>query len=110
MGFFKVPIRKTKPKKKKGLDEAWEELVKRHSQQPKFARSGTAPLQKASEEKQLQPQRNPGRAFDATPALKKPAQQYTGTEMIGISVVHKSHLAPVFSQEQAEELAKMRRG
>jgi len=35
--------------------------------------------------------------------------RYTGDAVIGISVVHKSCLQPVFSKEQAEDLAKMRR-
>ncbi len=39
----------------------------------------------------------------------KPVPQYTGSDMLGIGVVHKSGLQPVFSQEQAEDLAKMRR-
>ena len=36
--------------------------------------------------------------------------QYTGTAMLGIGVMHKSNAVPVFSQEQAEDLSKMRRG
>ncbi len=42
-------------------------------------------------------------------APKITPHQYTGNEMLGIGVVHKSGLQPVFSQEQAEDLAKMRR-
>lgn len=41
---------------------------------------------------------------------KKEPQQYTGTECIGIAVMHKSCLQPVFSQKAAEDAAKMRRG
>lgn len=39
---------------------------------------------------------------------KKP-QVYTGTEMLGITVLHKSCLQPVFSQEAAIDAATMRR-
>ena len=35
--------------------------------------------------------------------------KYTGDKLIGIAVVHKSCLQPVFSQEQATEIARMRR-
>jgi hypothetical protein len=35
--------------------------------------------------------------------------QYTGTRLLGIAVLHKSCLQPVFSQEEAEAAAKMRR-
>ena len=39
----------------------------------------------------------------------KPTPTYTGTEMIGITVLHKSCLQPIFSKEAAEDAAKMRR-
>lgn len=39
----------------------------------------------------------------------KESPKYTGSSMLGISIVHKSCLQPVFSQEQAIENAKMRR-
>lgn len=34
---------------------------------------------------------------------------YTGTEMIGISIIHKSCLQPIFSKDSAKEVANMRR-
>lgn len=40
---------------------------------------------------------------------KKPPQTYTGENVIGIAVMHKSCLQPIFSQEQAVESAHMRR-
>ena len=39
----------------------------------------------------------------------KATQQYTGTAIVGISTLHKSNAVPVFSQQEAEEIAKMRR-
>lgn len=42
-------------------------------------------------------------------ATLKPVQMYTGTEMIGIAIIHKSCLQPVFSKEAATETAQMRR-
>jgi hypothetical protein len=35
---------------------------------------------------------------------------YTGTKVLGVTVVHKSCLQPVFSQQEAIDAAKMRRG
>jgi len=62
------------------------------------------------------PQIPAGRTIVATsheqtwdPCLKAPDKVYTGTKMIGIAVQHKSCLQPVFSQEEAEQSAKMRR-
>lgn len=43
-------------------------------------------------------------------AVKKPVQQYTGDAMIGIGQLHKSNGIPVFSKEEAHDLAIMRRG
>lgn len=42
-------------------------------------------------------------------AAKKAAPQYTGDKVIGVSIVHKSCLQPVFSQDQAKDFATMRR-
>jgi ATP-dependent DNA ligase len=42
-------------------------------------------------------------------ASKKDSQQYTGGNILGISILHKSCLQPVFTQEQAIENASMRR-
>lgn len=39
----------------------------------------------------------------------KPAQVYTGDKMIGIGQLHKSNAVPVFRQEDAEDIARMRR-
>ena len=36
-------------------------------------------------------------------------QEYTGTKVLGISTLHKSNGIPVFSQEEAVEISKMRR-
>jgi hypothetical protein len=34
---------------------------------------------------------------------------YTGTKMIGIGTLHKSNAVPVFSDEEAQDIARMRR-
>ena len=41
--------------------------------------------------------------------FKKAENTYTGDKLIGIAVMHKSCLVPVFSKENAEEIARMRR-
>jgi len=43
-------------------------------------------------------------------AVKKEVSQYTGTAMLGIGQLHKSNAIPVFSQEDAIDISKMRRG
>jgi len=43
-------------------------------------------------------------------ATLKPAKVYTGTKVKGIATMHKSNAVPVFSDEEAIEISKMRRG
>jgi len=60
----------------------------------------------------------PGRETKVYPSLntntgstaKKEHQIYTGDNMLGIGQLHKSNSVPVFKKEDAEDLAKMRRG
>ena len=40
----------------------------------------------------------------------KPTPHYTGENLVGIAVMHKSCLQPIFNQQQAIDSAKMRRG
>jgi hypothetical protein len=47
---------------------------------------------------------------DGATGLKKEEQKYTGDKLIGIAVMHKSCLQPVFSKESARDSANMRRG
>ena len=42
-------------------------------------------------------------------ALLKPSPVYTGTKMLGIGQLHKSNAVPVFSNEEAIDIARMRR-
>lgn len=42
-------------------------------------------------------------------ATLKPAKVYTGTKVKGIATMHKSNAVPVFSDEQAVDISRMRR-
>ena len=44
------------------------------------------------------------------PVSSKPAPKYTGTKILGIGTMHKSNAVPVFSKEDAHNIATMRRG
>lgn len=53
----------------------------------------------------------PSLKTDAFYTAKKERLVYDGErKLLGIAVLHKSCLQPVFSQQEAEEIAKMRRG
>ncbi len=51
----------------------------------------------------------PSKVTPGGDASLKPTKEYTGDKMIGISIIHKSCLQPVFSQEAAIDAASMRR-
>ena len=42
-------------------------------------------------------------------ASKAPIPEYTGDNMLGIAIMHKSCLQPIFNEEQAKDSASMRR-
>ena len=65
----------------------------------------------------VSPSRNNDRETQHIPSLVTPGGStaakeihvYTGDKMIGISIIHKSCLQPVFSKEAAMDAASMRR-
>ena len=52
----------------------------------------------------------PSLGTNACYTQKRESLMYTGTLVKGIAVTHKSNLIPITSKEQAEEVARMRRG
>lgn len=44
------------------------------------------------------------------PVASKPSPVYTGTKVIGIGTMHKSNAVPIFSDDEAKDISKMRRG
>ncbi|CAB4174723.1 hypothetical protein UFOVP961_76 [uncultured Caudovirales phage] len=55
------------------------------------------------------PKNIPSRITPGGDCNLKEVPKYTGTEMIGISIIHKSCLQPIFSKEAATDAANMRR-
>jgi hypothetical protein len=51
----------------------------------------------------------PSRGDGMGVATAKPVTMYTGTEMLGIGQLHKSNAVPVFREQDAVDLANMRR-
>lgn len=51
----------------------------------------------------------PSRVTSGGSTALKPVPKYTGDKMIGITIIHKSCLQPVFSREAAVDAASMRR-
>lgn len=96
------------------LEREWQmkmESFKRMSTATKFK-------PKSNSAEALRPRVPPGRETPHIPSVEsnhtgavasKPTQQYTGTQVLGIAIMHKSCLQPVFSQEAAVDSAHMRR-
>jgi len=42
-------------------------------------------------------------------AEKRDRDRYTGDKLLGISIMHKSNLVPIFSEEHAKDVSNMRR-
>lgn len=53
--------------------------------------------------------RIPSREDNSYCAFKKEAPQYSGDKMLGVTIMHKSCLQPIFNEESAKDVAAMRR-
>ena len=99
--------------------EAWQQLLEKYDVRP--AKKVRQPVQQTSRLNPVVgsgPVLDPKRSTSHIPsvdtgrgiAAKAPNKQYTGDAMIGIGVLHKSNSVPIFKQEDAEAISKMRRG
>jgi hypothetical protein len=89
--------------------EAWQDLLKRHAvtTSKKQSKSIVLPTQTPAYRRET-PKIN-SLPFTAGPCLKSPDKVYTGTMIKGIGTMHKSNAVPIFSNEEAIEISKMRR-
>jgi len=101
-------------RKSRELDESWKELQKKwevEAEDKKRKRALSAePL---SYKLSVPPNRStshiPSRGDNMGSATLAPPKVYTGTMVKGIATMHKSNAVPVFSDEQAIDIARMRR-
>lgn len=88
----------------------WEKLQQKYKPNPKVKVDNREPLK-------FNFYVPPGRESQPLPSLHtsggvaaaRDSVKYTGENILGISLVHKSCLQPVFSNEEAKDLAAMRR-
>ncbi len=101
-------------RKARELEESWRELLKRQGVEAEQKRQTRAMKAPPLDYKLTTPvgrtntHHIPSRDTGGNAALA-PAKVYTGSDMIGITVLHKSCLQPVFSKQDAIDAAKMRR-
>ena len=91
----------------RALTADWQALQQRYQQMPKFAREGS-PTGRAVQPFVPELQRLPSK-FTPHGGTAKAVPKYTGNNVLGITVMHKSCLQPVFSQQAAIDAANMRR-
>jgi N-acetylglucosamine-6-phosphate deacetylase len=93
--------------------ESWEELLKRHGIEQEARKQKRAMA--AETYKTAEPyRRDTGPKIESKitswdPCTKPAEKVYTGTKIVGIATMHKSNAVPVFSNEDAIEISKMRR-
>jgi hypothetical protein len=103
-------------RKARELDASWKELQKKWAVEQdtrRQRRAMTAPPLAGNYSLTIPEGRGtrhiPSRDTGGT-ATVAPAKVYTGTKVKGIATMHKSNAVPVFSDEEAIEISRMRRG
>jgi len=104
-------------RKARELDESWKDLLKRQGlelEEKKRSRAMSAgSLSSAGYSLKIPEGRNTTAHLKSVDtggnATLAPTKVYTGTMVKGIATMHKSNAVPVFSDEQAVDISRMRR-
>ena len=104
-------------KRSRELDESWKELLKKHNIELEERRRKRAmssgSLTESGYSLKIPEGRNTTSHIKSVDsggvATLQPAKIYTGTKVKGIATMHKSNAVPVFSDEEAVDISKMRR-
>lgn len=100
-------------RKARELDESWAAMQKKWGidNTKKVAKKSSEPLQyKLSTPAGRETQKVASRDTGHLGAVRtKDIPQYTGTKIKGIGTMHKSNAVPIFSDEEAVEISRMRR-
>jgi hypothetical protein len=98
------------------LDASWKELLKSQGVEAEEKRRQRAMKAEPLQYKLSAPvgrstsNHIPSRATAGGTTAPVAHKQYTGTKMLGIGTMHKSNSVPVFSDQEAHDIATMRRG
>lgn len=103
-------------RKSRELADSWQDLLNRHNikvEKKKKSRASVASTYTPTKNEPYRRDTGPKiPSLDPTnmaPCLKAPDKVYTGTMIKGIGTMHKSNAVPIFSDEEAVDIAKMRR-
>jgi hypothetical protein len=98
-------------RKAEALKADWEALMEKHTPKTKpkaNVQPGTLVVSTTYRRDADQP-RIASKNTGWEPCTKAPEKVYTGTKMKGIGTMHKSNSVPIFSDEEAIDIARMRR-
>lgn len=99
-------------RKARELEESWKALQKKWGIEAEDRRQRRAMSAEAYVPPKLQHRQTehvPSLPFTAAACVKSEQKVYTGTKVKGIGTLHKSNAVPIFSDEEAVDIAKMRR-
>ncbi len=103
-------------KKARELEESWQQMKSKWAIEEEHKRRKRAmaapslkyvPTPPPGRETKHIPSLNSGADFGM--AVKKQSPMYTGTKIKGIGIMHESNLVPIYSDEEAVEISRMRR-
>ena len=95
-------------RKAQELTDSWQKIVDKHNILVKKAKA----LQETYRLSPVLPRTNdiPSKPDTVLGAVTvKQTQQYTGDKILGIGTMHKSNAVPIFSNDEAKDISKMRR-
>ena len=112
MIIYSNQVSKKTSKQKAKQKLAWEAYLKKNGVQKKVSKF--VPMKAVL----FAPVRPGSMGYKSIPSIKgktgdtsmPPKKEYTGNKIIGIATMHKSNLVPIFSNEEAVDVARMRRG
>ena len=94
--------------------ENWKRLMEKYDIKPQVRKSAKLASKSSSAttvyRRECSTDHIPSLDTGSAVATKKEVIQYTGDAMIGIGQLHKSNAVPIFSQADAIDISKMRRG
>lgn len=116
MILIHTPLQKSKKRKptakQRELTDSWSKLLKQYEAKTVVPKKP----QQLSDAYSLgipacrETPKHPSLNSNVGQAIKKASPVYTGTKIKGIGTMHKSNAVPVFSDEEARDIATMRRG
>ena len=115
MNIIHTSFKKSKAKKpnakQRQLASDWENLLKKYEpKKPVPKRKDDGWSYSLGKPACRETPKIPSLPFSGGVCAKKENPVYTGTAIKGIGTMHKSNAVPIFSDEQAVEIATMRRG